>query len=175
MISGLDYDEWTRSAVDFRLIVNPMDRYDWDAFIPTNMPPSFAHRTVVFKGPARSFWLADNRRFHDNVRETELCTTTFNANANVDIEHAKDPTRHFAYWMLVLPKNIVFDNRIFSRDTHEIDPGFTGLMVTEKQTGDLGKKLYGLAITWRIGLQGGTQNRDSNAEKPKSKDIYYGK
>jgi hypothetical protein len=56
--------------------------------------------------------------------------------------------------LLGFPENITLDNQIFSDDRVNIEPAYNAMSTKANET-EIGKKLYGMAMYWKIAKIGG--------------------
>jgi hypothetical protein len=68
--------------------------------------------------------------------------------------------------LLVFPENITLDNQIFLDDSVNVEPGYNAMTTNANET-EIGKKLYGMAMYWKIARIGGHRFQ---VGKPKPSD-----
>jgi hypothetical protein len=157
-VSNIAHNSYTRNGFHIRVPIAPPDFDKWEAFIP-NQYPALQNRVVQVKGPSQSFWIRSTDRYHKKFN----CDATEQAHAATELEIAADQSRQLSYWLLVFPENITLDNQIFSDDNVNLEPGYNA-MSTEANETDINKKLYGMAVYWKIAEIGG---RKFQVGKPK--------
>jgi hypothetical protein len=168
-VFGIEHNAYSHTGFDIRRAVAAPDFDQWEASIPTSgIPADHEFRVILIKGPSTDFWVRDTERYHKTGKIA--CEATKTAHSATSIEIQKDVNRQFSYWLLIFPEHVVLDNRIFSEDATSIRPGYNGMKVDETET-EIGQKLFGLVVFWRIGEVGG--RRVGNGQpKPDATKLF---
>jgi hypothetical protein len=147
--------EYNRYHVHTPIAVPDYDH--WEAFIPQELPKhlrKYKNRAILVRGPAQSFWLRNNTRYH---RKQE-CEQTLNSHKGTHLEIEQDPDRFFKWILLVWRSAVVLDNSTFSGHPTKIDKTLVSMEAeAEDYDNETGKKLYGMNVFWRIAEKYGSR------------------
>jgi hypothetical protein len=164
-VSNIEHNSYTRNGFYIRLPVAPVDFDQWEASIPTHYP-TLQQRVVQVKGPSRSFWIRSTEWYHKKIS----CTAMQHVHAATKLEIDANDFCQVSYWLLVFPENITLDNQIFSNDSIIVEPGYNAMSTEEAET-EIGKKLYSMAVYWKIAEVGGHRVQ-SGKLKPSEKKLF---
>jgi hypothetical protein len=164
-VSNISHNSYTRNAFHIRLPVAVPDYDQWEASIPTHYS-DLKNRVVEVKGPSRSFWMRDTEKYHKKMK----CSATKQTHAATELEIDGDEFRQVAYWLLVFPDHVTLDNQIFSEDSINVEPGYSAMSVEANET-EINKKLFGMAVYWRIAEIGG-RRVEVGKPKPNARKLF---
>jgi hypothetical protein len=107
----LEHNDRDRSGFHIRRSIDPQDMDAWSAFIPNEVEfprlVPLTGRVLFIKGPSRSFWIRDFKRYH-NGRKPIACKVTAKFHEKSDTAIASDPNREISYFLLVFPPRALF-------------------------------------------------------------------
>jgi hypothetical protein len=123
-----------------------------------------------FKFQNMPFWLLNHNCYHDDIKHQIDCKVTRKAHEKA--ETAIKGERLFSYHLVVLKSGILLNNSIFSNYNINVKRYQLSMrMDANDRDNNFEKKLYGMAVWWKIAEAGGTRIR--NAETNKSSPRVY--
>ena len=154
-VEGIDQDDlYSRCGFHIRRTVAAPDYMLWEASIPQDYEEQFAKRIVLVKGPARDFWQKNSKKYH--MAGKVKCDATKKAHSASEIAIEKSDDRHWAYYLVCFPPEIILDNQIFSKDEELIPVGMNP-MKCEAANNDFEKDIRAMVLYWRVAVKEGTK------------------
>jgi hypothetical protein len=172
-LEDIEHNDYEHQGFHIRLSIDLPDYSGWEAFIPNpNDYPSLLPlygRIIMFKGPSRPFWLRDHTRYHADNKKID-CQVTRKAHEKA--ETAIKGERLFSYHLVVLKPGIVLDNSIFSNNNENVKMYQLSMRMDDTEDdNDFEKKIYGMAVWWKIAVAGGTRIRNAGRNKVAAKSL----
>jgi hypothetical protein len=186
LVTNVQHNDHMHVAFVIRKMIDPEDFGEWGATIPTNNYMSADYyglekSLVLIKGPSQSLWFRDTENFHGKDAASEGPSAIKAEHAATEIAIEADPVRRKdSYWLLVFSEdNIQLDNTIFSCDenTENVTNTVANDFVPLKSYHPESRKTFtGLAIVWKIGLEGQSQRikkkQKEETVQPSLKDLF---
>jgi hypothetical protein len=169
----LEHNDRDRNGFHVRRSIDPQDMDAWGASIPSAVVfpwlVPLTGRVLFIKGPSRSFWIRDFKRYH-NGRKPINCQVTGKFHEKSDTAIASDPNRETSYFLLVFPPDTVLDNYCFSNDHFVVQKNKNPMKLEANDIDNAFKKdVLGMTIWWRIAVAGGTLIRQAkDSENPEN-------
>lgn len=146
-----------RSGFHIRKKISAPDIDNWSAYVPEgHWPAKYNNRLVMVQGPSMD-WC--DRAANENEADNNKCKTTINALRATSNEIEEDPDRHWQFWILVFPANIVLNNQIFSDDDSFL-PSFVDVAFMKHSNSDnpFGRDLRETTNCWNIAIKNGRRH-----------------
>jgi hypothetical protein len=149
------------------------DYNNWEAHVPTELPRHFRgkyiRRALLVKGPAQSFWIRNQERYHKKL----TCAQTVDSHSRTHLEIEADPTSFYMWYLLLWVNCVILDNHVFSSHPTEVEKKLVPLEVgISNDDNETGKLLYGMAVFWRIAKKYGSCQVEDTKKKVDATKLF---
>ena len=162
----VEYNDYEHGGYHIRVSCDLPDYEAYEATIPSpdEFPvwlPLFG-RIVLFRTPSRSFWIRDHTRYHGDKKKID-CIVTKKVHEKTGTAIDEEPERQYSYHLAVFKPGTKLDNSIFSNNNMNVKRNHNGMrMEANNKDNAFEKKIYGMAVWWRIAEAGGTRIRQAD-------------